>query len=252
MPTREEPDYYWILGVRRDASLDTIKQAYHRLAASVHPDAHPDDPDAESCLRSLNQAYALLKDPAQRARYDRWGISGPPAWRSPGSTAPHSWMVAVVDHLLGVQQQLDVHKPRRGQDMRYTLAIDPQEGVRGCEARLSIPHWRWCPQCLGSRMTGGRLPEPCEPCQGAGEVRRPGWFLSSVQTCEQCRGDGIVITQPCRRCEGHGSIRVTRTLIIDIPAGVRDGGRLRIQGEGGAGFWGGAPGDLYVDIRLVA
>ena len=157
MPTREEPDYYRILGVGRDASLDKIKQAYHRLAARVHPDAHPDDPDAEACLRSLNQAYALLKDPARRARYDRWGVSGPPAWRSPGSTAPRSWMVAVVDHLLAVQRQLDVHKPRRGQDMRYLLTIDPQERVRGCEARLSIPHWQCCPQCLGNRMAGGRV-----------------------------------------------------------------------------------------------
>ena len=83
-------------------------------------------------------------------------------------------------------------------------------------------------------------------------MRRPGWFLSSVHTCDQCRGDGIVITQPCARCQGHGSIRITRTLTIDIPAGVRDGGRMRIQSEGEAGCWGGAPGNLYVDIRLVS
>jgi molecular chaperone DnaJ len=252
MPTREGPDYYRILGVGRGASLDEIKRAYHRLATRVHPDAHPDDPDAEACLRSLNQAYALLKDPARRAHYDRWGASGPPAWRSSGATTPRSWMATVVDHLLAVQRQLDLHKPRRGQDMRYTLAIDPQACVSGCQARLSIPHRRWCPQCLGSRVTGGKLPDPCEACQGAGEVRRPGRFLSSIHRCDQCHGNGVVVTQPCWRCDGQGSIRVTRTLTIDIPAGMRDGGRIRIQGEGGAGYWGGAPGDLYVDIRLMS
>jgi molecular chaperone DnaJ len=249
MAGREEPDYYQILGVSREASLDDIKQAYHRLAARFHPDVHPDDAEAEACLRSLNQAYALLKDPLQRARYDRRGAWGLPTWRAPASSSPREWLVAIVEHLLAVQRHLSRHKPQRGADFRYTLQLTPEDCLQGRETQLTIPHRRWCPQCLGSRMANGLPPVDCAQCQGRGEVRRLGWVLSAVRSCERCRGRGVVITNPCRRCAGQGSIRVTRTLRLDIPAGVKDGSRLRVRGEGGPGRWGGAPGDLYIDIR---
>src|SRR5262245_25854868 len=104
MPILREPDYYHILGVRRDATPEMIKQAYHRLAADFHPDLHPDDAEAEACLRSLNQAYAVLRDPEQRARYDRWGAWGPPIWRPPSRPAVREWMAAVVEHLLAARE----------------------------------------------------------------------------------------------------------------------------------------------------
>ena len=244
-----EPDYYHILGVSREASPEEIKQAYHRLATCFHPDLHSDDVDAEACLRSLNQAYTILKDPEQRARYDRWGAWGPPVWRPPGTGAVREWMAAVMNHLLAARDHLDAHKPRRGRDLRYTLHITPQECLKGCEARLNITTRRWCPQCLGSRMAAGKPPFPCPQCRGACEIRRPGWLLATIRRCEMCMGEGAVVTAPCQRCAGKGSIPIMRTLTIDVPAGVRDGSRLRIQGEGEPGRWGGAAGDLYVYIR---
>jgi molecular chaperone DnaJ len=251
MSTPGGPDYYHILGVSRDASLDQIKQAYHRLAARFHPDLHPDDPDAEACLRSLNQAYALLRDPERRARYDRWGAWGPPIWRPPDTATPRAWIAAVADHLLTAREHLEAQKPQRGQDLRYTLGITLQDSVRGCEARIKVPKMRWCPQCAGGRMAGGKPPFPCPQCRGAREIRRPGWLLATMRPCDVCQGEGAVITDPCRRCSGKGLIQVIRLLTIDVPAGIRDGGRLRLRGEGGPGRWGGEPGDLYIYIRLA-
>jgi molecular chaperone DnaJ len=252
MPTPGEPDYYHILGVSRDASPEAIKQAYHRLATRFHPDLHPNDADAEACLRSVNQAYAILKDPEQRARYDRWGIWGPPSWRPPGTSAPREWMAAVVNHLLTAREHLEAHKPQRGRDLRYTLHISPQVCVKGCEARINVPNRRWCPQCLGSRMAAGKPPFPCPQCRGAREIRRPGWLLPTIRRCDACQGEGVVVTDPCQRCAGKGAIQVMRTLTIDVPAGVRDGNRLRIRGEGEPGRWGGPPGNLYVYLRCTS
>jgi molecular chaperone DnaJ len=252
MPTPGEPDYYSILGVSREASLEEIKQAYHRLAARFHPDLHPDDADAEACLRSLNQAYAILKDPEQRAHYNRWGAWGPPIWHPPGTRALREWMAAVMHHLLTARDSLVAHKPLRGRDLRYTLRVTPQECLKGGEARLNVANMRWCPQCLGSRMAAGKPPFPCPQCRGAREIRRPGWLLPTSRQCDVCAGEGVVVTDPCRRCSGKGSIQIMRTLIIDVPAGVRDGSRLRIQGEGAPGQWGGPAGDLYVYIRRTA
>jgi molecular chaperone DnaJ len=249
MPTLGEPDYYHILDVRREASPEEVKQAYHRLATRFHPDLHPNDAEAEARLRSLNQAYTALKDPEQRARYDRWGAWGPPTWRPPSTGAAREWMAAVVNHVLLAHEHLEAHKPQRGQDLCYTLSISPQACKQGCEARLNVPQRRWCPQCLGSGVAEGKAPFPCPQCRGACEVRRPGWLLSTMQRCDVCQGAGVIVTDPCQRCAGKGLIQVMRTLTIDVPAGVRDGSRLRIQGEGQPGRGGGPPGDLYVDIR---
>ena len=134
MPTLGEPDYYHILGVRREASPEEIKQAYHRLATRFHPDLHPDNAEAEAYLRSLNQAYTVLKDPERRARYDRWGAWGPPIWHPPGTSTTREWMTAVVGHLLVAREHLEAHKPQRGQDLRYTLSISPQACAQGCES----------------------------------------------------------------------------------------------------------------------
>jgi molecular chaperone DnaJ len=247
-----EPDYYSILGVRREASLEEIKQAYHRLVTRCHPDVHPADTDAEACLRSLNQAYAILKDPSQRARYDRWGAWGPPVWHPPGKAAVREWMAAVMNHLLSARDALEAHKPLRGQDLRYTHYITPQERLDGGEARITVANTRWCPQCLGSRTAGGKPPFPCPQCRGEREIRRPGWFLPTIRQCDVCAGEGVVVTEACRRCAGKGVIPISRTLTLDLPAGLRDGSRLRIRGEGGPGRWGGVSGDLYVYITTLS
>jgi molecular chaperone DnaJ len=247
-----EPDYYRVLGVRRDASPDDIKQAYHRLAAQCHPDLHPDDPDAEARLRSLNLAYAILRDPERRAHYDRWGAYGPPLWRPPRSTTVRAWIAAAVNHLLAVHAHLEAHQPQRGADLRYTLTLTPQDSRRGLAARLRVPAWRWCPQCLGSGMAGGKAPPPCARCHGARELTHSRWGLPSIQPCDACGGTGRLVTDPCRHCRGQGTVPRVRTLTIDVPPGIADGARLRIRGEGGPGRWGGPPGDLFVDVRIRA
>ncbi|HXH13938.1 MAG TPA: J domain-containing protein [Alphaproteobacteria bacterium] len=245
-----EPDYYQILGVSREADLDDIKLAYHRLAARYHPDLHPEDPDAEARLRSLNQAYATLRDPERRAQYDRWGPWGPPPWAPPQATPSRAWIAAAIQHLLHVHGQVQAHKPQRGQDQRYTLSIAPQNGRRGTEARLRVPTSRWCPQCSGSRMAGGKAPYQCPQCRGAREIWQPTWLLPALRVCKVCQGEGVVITDPCAHCAGRGTVRVVRTLTIDIPPGVHNGARLRLRGEGEPGRWGGEPGDLLVEIRI--
>jgi molecular chaperone DnaJ len=251
MPAMGEPDYYHILGISRDASPEAVKHAYHRLAAQFHPDLHPEDPDAEARLRSLNQAYAILRDPEQRRRYDRWGAWGPPLWSPPRTSATHEWLAAVVKHLLRAHAQLEAHKPQRGADLRYALTITPDDSQRGIEVRIRVPAVRWCPHCSGSRLAGGKPPFPCPRCRGTGETTRPGGSLSAVQVCDLCQGKGMVLTDPCRHCAGQGAIGVMRTLTIEVPAGVREGSRLRLRGEGGPGRWGGSPGDLFVDIHLA-
>ncbi len=245
-----EPDYYQILEVRRNASLDEIKRAYHKLVARFHPDLHPEDPDAEARLKIFNHAYETLRDPARRAQYDRWGPWGPPIWTPPRTPNTREWLVEAVNHLLKARESLEAHKPQRGTDLRYTLTITPEDGMQGAEARIRVPHTRWCPRCQGSRMAGGRPPFPCPQCHGAGEVPRRGRFLHSLQACGVCQGEGVVVTDPCQRCRGRGSIPVERTLTIRVPRGVREGSRLRLQDEGGPGRWGGPPGDLFVYIRF--
>jgi len=244
-----EPDYYSILGVRRESSLEEIKQAYHRLVVRVHPDVHPTDVDAEACLRSLNQAYAILRDPAQRSRYDRWGAWGPPVWQPPNTGTVREWMLAVMNHLLSARDSLDAHKPQCGQDLRYTLYITPQQYLQGGEAHITVANTRWCPQCLGSRRAGGKPPFLCPQCRGAREIRRPGWLLSMIRPCDVCAAEGVIVTDPCRRCLGKGAIEINRRLTIELPSRLQGGSRLRIHGEGGPGRWGGAAGDLYVYIR---
>ncbi|MBI3329192.1 MAG: J domain-containing protein [Nitrospinae bacterium] len=247
----EGPDYYQILGVGRGADLDEIKRAYRRLAAQYHPDLHPDDPDAEVRLKILNQAYATLRDPALRAKFDRWGAGGPPTWIPPDTPGTREWIAAVVNRLIKAHETLEAHKPQRGTDLQYTLSLTHEERVQGTEARIRVPNSRWCPRCQGSRMTGGRPTFPCPQCRGVGELSRRGQWLRSVRVCEVCQGEGVVVTDPCQRCNGQGSIQVERTLTICVPAGVTEASRLRVQGEGGPGRWGGPPGDLFVRIRFT-
>jgi molecular chaperone DnaJ len=245
-----EPDYYQILGVSREASLDDIRQAYHRMAARYHPDLHPEDPDAAARLRSLNQAYATLRDPERRSCYDRWGAWGPPAWQPPPVAAARAWIATAIQHLLNVHGHLEAHKPQRGRDLRYTLTITPQKSQEGVEAHLRVPTSRWCPQCSGSGMAGGKPPFRCPQCRGTREMSHPGWLFPGLRVCDVCQGEGVIITDPCQHCAGRGVTRVERRLTIDVPAGVRDGARLRLHGMGELGRWGGAAGDLLVVIRL--
>ncbi len=246
-----EPDYYQILGVERDASPDEIKRSYHQRAAQFHPDLHPHDPDAEARLRSLNQAYATLRDPTQRRHYDRWGTWGPPPWVAPPTSDSRAWITAIVNHLIKARASLEAHKPQRGVDVRYTLVLTPEEGRQGRDAQVRFPNWRWCPRCQGSGTAEGRPPGPCPQCRGRGELLRQGGLLRSFQLCVMCQGTGNVMTDPCLRCGGEGSLAMERTLSLHVPAGVGEGSRLRVRGEGTPGRWGGPPGDLIVSIRLA-
>jgi molecular chaperone DnaJ len=207
-----EPDYYHILGVSREASLDDIRQAYHRMVARYHPDLHPEDPDAEARLRGLSQAYATLRDPERRSSYDRWGAWGPPAWQPPQAAAARAWIAAAIQHLVNVHGHLEAHKPQRGRDLRYTLTLTPHTSQQGTEARLRIPTSQWCPQCSGSRMAGGKPPFRCPQCHGAREISRPGWLLPGLRLCDVCQGEGVIITDPCQHCAAQG----TGDLLVDI------------------------------------
>jgi molecular chaperone DnaJ len=260
MATGTRRDYYEVLGVARDASLDDVKKAYRRLAVKFHPDKNPDDPSAEEHFKEASEAYAVLSDAEKRSRYDRFGHQGlsgegfsgfdPTAFGDFADILGDLFGFGFGDIFGGSGGRTARNVPRRGRDLQYTLRMNLEEAASGVERSVRIPRLEGCGRCGGSGSEPGSQPETCGTCRGAGQVMFRRGFLSVSQTCPHCSGAGQVTRNPCSECGGNGHVEAVANLEVKVPAGVDSGMRLRLSGEGEGGALGGPPGDLYVVLAV--
>jgi molecular chaperone DnaJ len=248
-------DFYEILGLTRDADLAAIKKAYRQAALRDHPDKNPGDKEAEERFKEAAEAYAVLSDPEKRRIYDQFGKRG-----LGGAGGFHGFdqdifadFSDILGDLFGLGSIFGGGRTRRrgssGRDLRYDLEIDFEEAVRGLETRIQVPRLETCSDCDGRGAEPGGS-ETCAQCRGRGQVAFQQGFFTIARPCGMCGGSGSRITKPCATCEGRGRVQEERTLPIRIPAGVDDGTRIRISGEGEGGARGGPPGDLYVVLHV--
>jgi molecular chaperone DnaJ len=246
-------DYYEVLGLNRDASEEDIKKAYRKLAMKYHPDRNPDNPKAEESFKEAKEAYEILSDGQKRAAYDQFGHAGvdPSAGGGGGGGGFADFGEAFGDIFGdlfgGGGRRSNVY---RGADLRYNMEISLEDAARGTETKIRIPVMTGCETCHGSGARPGTNPVTCSTCGGHGQVRMQQGFFSVQQTCPKCHGSGRMITDPCPTCHGGGRVKQHKTLSVKIPAGVDNGDRIRLQGEGEAGVNGGPTGDLYVVVQL--
>ncbi len=256
--TVSQKDYYAILGVGRTATQEEIKSAYRRLALKYHPDKNPGDSEAEERFKEVNEAYHVLGDPAKRAQYDRFGsVDGVGQSGSPfddfGFSSPFSDMFEEVFQEFfggGRRRESERYSPKKGENLYYSVEISVEESVKGATVKTTIDRKDTCPSCRGLGAVNPQDMVSCPTCGGTGRIQQARGFFSVSQTCPHCYGQGVLLKTPCERCRGEGRVDSQRTLTIKIPAGVEEGTRLRIQGEGNGGLNGGPRGDLYVDIHI--
>lgn len=257
MPT----DFYEILGVPRSASADEIRRAYRRLAKAHHPDVNNGDPEADGRFKSINEAYEVLRDPQKRAAYDRFGHAGVRGGRAAAGSPFGDFgdIGDIFDQFFGFGGRARTgprSRAERGGDLRTKVRLDFAEAAFGATRSLEVVRREVCETCTGSGAAPGSAPETCAACQGTGEVRRvtQSFFgsLVNVHACSECRGTGQVVRTPCPDCGGAGRTQRSRTLEVDVPAGVADGMQIRLSGEGDHGRYGGPPGDLFVDLDVAA
>src|SRR3954468_4121559 len=232
--------YYEVLGVERRAPPEIIKGAYRKLAKEHHPDRNHGDTTAEIRFKELNEAYDVLKDDQKRAAYDRFGHA---AFQNGGGHGANGFDFAssftdIFDDLFGefTGAGRRGRRQNRGQDLRYNLEITLEECFRGRQAEIRVPTALACEECAGSGAEHGSRPEQCPTCAGIGKVRASQGFFTIERTCPSCRGQGRIIRNPCKVCHGAGLVQKERTLSVDIPAGVEEGTRIRLTGEGQGGL----------------
>jgi molecular chaperone DnaJ len=246
-------DYYKVLDVARNATEAEIKKAYRRLAMKFHPDRNPDDREAEEKFKEAKEAYEVLCDAQKRAAYDQFGHAGLDASRGgAGFTAADAFgdiFGDVFGDIFGGNRRGRT-QVFRGADLRYEIELTLDQAVFGDTLDIDVQTLGECETCSGSGAAKGSSSAACETCAGQGQVRISQGFFSIQQTCPRCKGRGKVITTPCGACHGQGRVRRPKTLNVKIPAGVDNGDRIRLGGEGEAGRNGGPPGDLYVEIHV--
>jgi molecular chaperone DnaJ len=253
-------DYYDVLGVARDADEAALKSAYRKLAMQFHPDRNPGDGEAETRFKEVSEAYEALKDPQKRAAYDRFGhaafeggAGGGPGFGNDFASA----MSDIFDEFFGMGG--GGRRPggaggrggrERGADLRYNLEIELEEAFSGKTVEVRIPSSIACEPCGGTGAKPGSKPVPCRTCGGSGRVRAQQGFFTLERSCPTCQGRGETIADPCPACGGVGRVTKERTLSVNIPAGIEDGTRIRLAGEGEAGSRGGPAGDLYIFVSI--
>ncbi len=252
-------DYYDLLGVSKSADEKEIKSAFRKLAMQYHPDRNPGDDAAEHKFKEINEAYEVLKDADKRAAYDRFGHA---AFDQSGGFGPgggfgndfSSSMSDIFDDLfgefMGGRRGGGRGGRQRGADLRYNMEITLEEAFHGKTAQIRVPTSVTCETCSGSGAKAGTKPVTCRTCGGAGKIRASQGFFTIERTCPTCQGRGETIEDPCEKCGGSGRVTQERTLSVNIPAGVEDGTRIRLSGEGEAGVRGGPAGDLYIFLSL--
>ena len=249
-------DYYTLLGVQRDAGADDLKKAYRKLAMQYHPDRNPGDQEAEARFKEISEAYDVLRDDQKRAAYDRFGHA---AFENGGGGGPGGFDFSggglgdIFDQMFGdfMGGRRGGRGPRTGADLRKGVEIDLAEAFSGTKVQVRVATRVACDACLGSGAEDrSRGTDTCPTCNGAGKVRAQQGFFLIERTCATCGGAGRVIRNPCRVCHGSGTVARERGLQVSIPAGVEDGTRIRLAGEGEAGANGAPPGDLYVHVAI--
>jgi molecular chaperone DnaJ len=260
-------DPYSVLGVDKKASADEIKKAYRKLARQYHPDRNPDDPKAEERFKEIQSAYDIVGDPDKRKQYDRGGIffgSGgrPGAGSAGGGQGGFGGFESgafsdILSNLFGGAGKggagtAGARRPRseRGADLEAEVAISFEQAIDGTQVPLSVMTSTACPTCHGTGAKPGTSPKVCPRCQGRGIESQGQGLFSISQPCTRCGGAGTVIEDPCETCNGDGSVRTTKRYRVNIPAGVKEGSRVRLAGKGEPGLRGGPAGDLYVITRV--
>lgn len=260
-------DYYEVLGVSKTATQDELKKAYRKLARKYHPDLNKDNPEAAEKFKECNEAYSVLSDEQKRAQYDQFG---PEAFENGGMGGGSgaggfggfggfggSGMEDIFDMFFGGQGRggrSNNAGPQRGADLRYDMEITFEEAAFGVEKEISLKRAERCEHCHGEGAEPGSKVETCPECHGSGYVRftQNTMFGQMVneRPCSRCHGEGKIISNPCKECGGSGTVKKTKKLKVKIPAGVDNGSRLRVGGEGEAGLKGGPSGDLYVYLYV--
>ncbi len=252
-------DYYEVLSVGKEAGDQEIKGAYRELAKRYHPDRNPDDPGAEEKFKEASEAYSVLSDAQKRAAYDRFGHAGVQGAGGPASYNPEAFadFGDILGDFFGFGDLFGNAgggrkrtRAQRGEDVRYDLELSFEDAMFGMSAEIQVPRMERCERCKGGGSEPGSGPSNCPTCHGRGEVLYQQSFLSIRRTCGTCNGSGQIIRNPCSECKGHGYRQVQRKLKVNIPAGVDNGNRLRLAGEGQPGGNGGPAGDLYVFLKV--
>jgi molecular chaperone DnaJ len=251
--------YYETLEVERDADDNKLKAAFRKLAMKWHPDRNPGDAASEVRFKEINEAYEVLKDSDKRAAYDRYGHAAFEQGSGLGGAGPGfgagfaSSFSDIFEDLFGMAAQRGRGGGReRGADLRYNMEITLEEAYLGKTAKIEIPVSVTCESCSGTGAKAGTKPKSCSSCHGAGRIRQAQGFFTLERTCPSCQGRGQMIEDACPSCSGSGRVTRERTLSVNIPQGVEDGTRIRLAGEGEAGFRGGPSGDLYIFLSLTA
>ncbi len=256
-------DYYEILGVQKNVSEDDLKKAFRRLAMKYHPDRNPDNAEAEAKFKEAKEAYEILSDSQKRAAYDQFGHAGvdPSAGGFGGGRGAQGGFGDIFEDIFG-----DIfgggrggrsggggaNRAYRGSDLQYNLELSLEDAVFGTTTDIRVPTMQTCETCSGSGAKPGTHPQTCPTCHGQGQVRIQQGFFAIQQTCPHCQGTGKIIADPCTDCHGQGRKEKQKTLSVRIPAGVDNGDRVRLAGEGEAGINGGPAGDLYVQVFVKA
>ncbi len=248
-------DFYEVLGVSKTVTDIELKSAFRKAAMGCHPDRHPGDKQAETRFKELNEAYQTLSDAQKRAAYDRYGHAafeqGGVGGMGDGFAASMSDIFDdLFGDMMGGRRGRQGSGRERGADMRYNLEISLEEAFHGKTATIKMPTSVTCEACNGSGARAGSKPVTCRTCGGHGRVRQQQGFFAIERTCLTCQGRGQTIDNPCDKCAGAGRVTRERTLSVNVPAGVEDGTRIRLTGEGEAGSRGGPTGDLYIFLSV--
>jgi len=255
-------DFYEVLGLPRDATPEGVKKAYRQAALKFHPDRNPGDKAAEEKFKEAAEAYSVLIDQEKRAVYDRYGHDGlrhegfggfagfdPSTFEDFEDILGNFFGFSFGD-LFGGREQSRRRRGQRGRDLALELELSLEEAAAGLEKEITVSRAEVCPDCRGSGLQPGTHKTTCSACQGRGQLRYQQGFFTVARTCTKCGGAGEIVTSPCAACRGEGRSRRKRTLTVKVPAGVDDGSRLRLAGEGEAGDAGHSSGDLYIIVRL--
>ncbi len=254
----DKRDYYEVLGVSKNATDDDIKKAYRKKAKECHPDLHPNDEEAVKRFAELNEANEVLSDPQKRARYDQFGFEDPMGGMGGGGNPfggagfDFGGMGDIFDQLFngGMGSRARSQGPMQGADLRYELRLTFEEAAKGCEKSFEIYRNELCDTCKGTGAKPGTSPVSCPNCNGTGQIRQSGGWMTTVRTCPACGGAGKVVRDKCAACGGSGRMRKKRTVTVKVPAGIDNGQTIIMNGQGEPGLRGGPNGDLYIVVGV--